>query len=103
MLALSVRLFPDLEGLQIAQWRQDDLFRWRHYGKSKTAMHPWSSYIDDPVGELYSLPVEEIDALLQLFSLPDGFRSDLPVAGVLGEALRSYQQRAANKHSRSEP
>lgn len=94
MLALSVRLFPDLEELQIAQWRQDDLFGWRHYGKSTTAIHPWSSYINDPVGELYSLPVEEIDALLQLLSLPDGFRSDLPVAGVLGEALRSYQQRA---------
>ncbi|OJI98956.1 hypothetical protein ASPVEDRAFT_25798 [Aspergillus versicolor CBS 583.65] len=93
MLALSVRLFPDLEELQIAQWRQKDLFRWRDYGKNKTAMHPWSSYIDDPVGELCSLPVEEIDALLQLLSRADGVRSDLPVAGVLGEALRSYQQR----------
>ncbi|KAL4788009.1 hypothetical protein BJX76DRAFT_353564 [Aspergillus varians] len=92
-LMLTIRLFPDLRELQIVQWEENDLYRWRNFGKSGSAQHPWCTAVDDLVGELYSLPVEEIDGLLSLLSYVDGIRSHLSAAGVLGESLRFYRQR----------
>ncbi|KAL4912413.1 hypothetical protein BDW62DRAFT_194701 [Aspergillus aurantiobrunneus] len=94
-LALTIRLFPDLRELQIVQWWEEDLFLWRNFGKGGSVRHPWYS---DPgihalAGELYSLPVEEIDALLPLLSYLDGIRSDMPASGVLGEMVKSHKQR----------
>ncbi|KAL4883257.1 hypothetical protein BJY04DRAFT_29050 [Aspergillus karnatakaensis] len=98
LLAITIQLFPDLRELQIVQWEEEELFKWRNFGKNAAAKHPW--YTDqgtDVAGELYSLPVEEIDALFGMLSHHDGHRSDVPAAGVMGEMIRTHKQRTDTK------
>ncbi|KAL5342993.1 hypothetical protein BJX70DRAFT_355380 [Aspergillus crustosus] len=94
ILVSTIQLFPELRELQIVQWEQEALFRWRNFGSNVTSKHPW--YIDqgsDIAGELYSLPVEDIDALIKLISFKDGRRDDVPAAGVMGEKLKEHTKR----------
>ncbi|RDW78809.1 2EXR domain-containing protein [Aspergillus mulundensis] len=92
-LALAIRLFPNLKELQIVQWEENNLWPWRNFGQSGPAQHPWctGTGIKDMEGELCSLPVEEIDALIPLLSYTDGIRTDMPASGVLGEMLKCHK------------
>ncbi|KAL3476090.1 hypothetical protein BJX99DRAFT_258800 [Aspergillus californicus] len=90
----AIQLFPHLEELQIVQWTQEDLFSWRDFA-TWASKHPWyrDQEAHDLPGELVSLAVEEIDALIPLLSETDGLRTDMPMAGAIGEMLRFYKKR----------
>lgn len=95
LFAPALKLVPHLKELQIVQWQEDDLLDWCNRGNNLTALHPWYTDpgINELTGELYSLPVEDIDALLPFLSYFDGIRSEMPTTpyGNLGEPLMNYQ------------